>query len=144
MAADDLSAPLGQETKRGRGLSAAIIASLPQAVAIALAAFLSVFVLWVVISDNPFGGEPMAVVRIESADAAAGGRRAGGSRAGRARGQMKPPPRRRARSAMMVRPRVARSCRCRLRRPQPMPRRTPAIPEPSSSSTARPARARRS
>jgi uncharacterized protein len=64
MAADDLSAPLGQETKRGRGLSAAIIASLPQAVAIALAAFLGGFVLWVVIADNPFGGEPMAVVRI--------------------------------------------------------------------------------
>jgi hypothetical protein len=29
MAADDLSAPLGQETKRGRGLSTAIEASLP-------------------------------------------------------------------------------------------------------------------
>lgn len=49
MAADDLSAPLGQETKRGRGLSTAIKASLPQAIAIALAAFLGAFVLWAVI-----------------------------------------------------------------------------------------------
>jgi uncharacterized protein len=64
MAADDLSAPLGQESKRGRGVPAAIIASLPQAVTIALATFLAVFVLWAVIADNPFGGEPMAVVQI--------------------------------------------------------------------------------
>ena len=64
MAADDLSAPLGQETKRGRGLSTAIKASLPQGIAIALATFLGAFVLWAVIADNPFGGEPMAVVQI--------------------------------------------------------------------------------
>jgi len=64
MAADDLSAPLGQETKRGRGLSTAIKASLPQAIATALATFLGAFVLWAVIADNPFGGEPMAVVQI--------------------------------------------------------------------------------
>jgi uncharacterized protein len=63
MTADDLSAPLGQERKR-RGISATIIASLPQAIAIALASFLSVFVLWAAIADNPFGGEPMAVVQI--------------------------------------------------------------------------------
>ena len=64
MAADELSAPLGQETKRGRGFSTAIMASLPQAIAIALATFLGAFVLWAVIADNPFGGEPMAVVQI--------------------------------------------------------------------------------
>jgi uncharacterized protein len=65
MAADDLSAPLGQQTKRGRGVSAAtIIASLPQAITIALAAFLGVFVLWALLADNPFGGEPMAVTQI--------------------------------------------------------------------------------
>ena len=65
MAADDLSAPLGQQTKRGRGISAAaIIASLPQAITFALAAFLGVFVLWAVLADNPFGGEPMAVTQI--------------------------------------------------------------------------------
>jgi polysaccharide deacetylase 2 family uncharacterized protein YibQ len=64
MAADELSAPLGQETKRGRGFSTAIMASLPQAIAIALATFLGAFVLWAIIADNPFGGEPMAVVQI--------------------------------------------------------------------------------
>ena len=66
MAADDLSAPLGQDTRRGRGLSAAIMASTPQAVAIALATFFGTFVLWAVIADNPFGGEPIAVVQIGS------------------------------------------------------------------------------
>jgi polysaccharide deacetylase 2 family uncharacterized protein YibQ len=64
MAADDLSAPLGQETKRGRSFSAAITASMPQATAIALGTFLGAFVLWAVIVDNPIGGEPMAVVQI--------------------------------------------------------------------------------
>jgi uncharacterized protein len=64
MAADDLSAPLGQETKRHHGFSAAIMASMPQAIAIALATFLGIFVLWAVIADNPFGGQPMAVVQI--------------------------------------------------------------------------------
>ena len=63
MAADDLSAPLGQESKR-RGVSAAVVASLPQAIAIALATFLGVFVLWAFIAENPFGGEPMATVKI--------------------------------------------------------------------------------
>jgi uncharacterized protein len=63
MAADDLSAPLGQESKR-RGISTAIIASLPRAIAVALATFLGAFVLWAIIADNPFGGEPMAVVQI--------------------------------------------------------------------------------
>ena len=67
MAADDLTAPLGQEAKRGRSFSAAITASMPQAIAIALAAFLGAFVLWAVIADNPFGGEPMAVVQISPA-----------------------------------------------------------------------------
>src|SRR5262249_39825019 len=64
MVADDLTAPLGQETKRGPSFSAGITASMPQAVAIALATFLGAFLLWAVIADNPFGGEPMAVVQI--------------------------------------------------------------------------------
>ena len=64
MAADDLSAPLGQETKRGRAIPAAIMASLPQAITIALGAFFGAFVLWAVVADNPFGGEPIAVVRV--------------------------------------------------------------------------------
>jgi hypothetical protein len=59
MAADDLSAPLGQETKRARVFTASMHA-------IALATFLAAFVLWAVIADNPFGGEPMAVVQISS------------------------------------------------------------------------------
>lgn len=64
MAADDLSAPLGQQTKRGRAIPAAVIASLPQAITIALGAFLGAFVLWAVVADNPFGGEPIAVVQV--------------------------------------------------------------------------------
>jgi hypothetical protein len=64
MAADGLSAPLDRETKRGRDFSAAIAALVPQAIAIALGTFLGTFVLWAVIADNPFGGEPMAVVQI--------------------------------------------------------------------------------
>ena len=65
MAADDLSAPLGRQTKRGRAVSVAtIIASLPQAITIALAVFLCVFLLWAVLADNPFGGEPMTVTQI--------------------------------------------------------------------------------
>ena len=47
----DLSAPLGQETKHGRGFSAAITASMPQAIAIAVATFFAAFVLWAVIRD---------------------------------------------------------------------------------------------
>jgi hypothetical protein len=65
MAADDLSAPLGRQTKRGRAVSVAtIMASLPQAITIALAVFLGVFLLWAVLADNPFGGEPMTVTQI--------------------------------------------------------------------------------
>jgi polysaccharide deacetylase 2 family uncharacterized protein YibQ len=67
MTADELNAPLGQDTKRGRGLSAAITASMPQAITIALATFLGAFVLWAVIAENAFGGEPMAVVQISPA-----------------------------------------------------------------------------
>jgi hypothetical protein len=74
MAADDLTAPLRQETKRGRSFSAAITASMPQAIAIALATFLGAFVLWAVIADNPFGGEPMAVVQISPAAESGPGR----------------------------------------------------------------------
>jgi len=81
MAADDLTAPLGQEAKRGRSFSAAITASMPQAIAIALAAFLGAFVLWVVIADNPFGGEPLAVVQISPANGVARHRRTGRARA---------------------------------------------------------------
>ena len=65
MAADELSAPLGQEIKRRRRFSAAIIKSMPQAIAVALGIFLGGFVLWAVVADNPFGGEPMVAVPID-------------------------------------------------------------------------------
>jgi polysaccharide deacetylase 2 family uncharacterized protein YibQ len=59
MTADDLSAPLGQQPKKRRR---AIALPIPQIIAGVLALFLGVFVLWAVIGDDPFGGEPMAVV----------------------------------------------------------------------------------
>ena len=59
MTADDLTAPLGREPKKRRR---AIKIPVPQIIAGALAAFLGVFVLWAVVADDPFGGEPMAVV----------------------------------------------------------------------------------
>jgi hypothetical protein len=59
MTADDLTAPLGQEpNKRRRSRKLPI----PQIVAGALTLFLGIFVLWAVVADDPFGGEPMAVV----------------------------------------------------------------------------------
>jgi len=64
MTADDLSAPLGRETKRRGGLSTAIIASLPRVLLIALATFVGVFLVWAIIGDNPYGGEPTAVVTV--------------------------------------------------------------------------------
>jgi polysaccharide deacetylase 2 family uncharacterized protein YibQ len=62
MTADDLSAPLGQQQKK---LRRAIPITTSQALAGALALFLGVFVLWAVLGDNPFGGEPMVVVPID-------------------------------------------------------------------------------
>jgi uncharacterized protein len=61
---DDLSAPLGQEPRHRRGLSATIVASMPHAIAAALAAFVGIFVLWAIVAENPYGGEPMAVVEV--------------------------------------------------------------------------------
>jgi polysaccharide deacetylase 2 family uncharacterized protein YibQ len=61
MTADDLSAPLGQQPlKRRRKLPIQI----PHVIAAALAIFLGVFVLWVLVGDDPFGGEPMVAVPI--------------------------------------------------------------------------------
>jgi uncharacterized protein len=59
MAVDDLTAPLGRPRKRRRW---AFKLPVPQIVAGALAAFLGLFVLWAVVADDPYGGEPMAVV----------------------------------------------------------------------------------
>jgi uncharacterized protein len=59
MTADDLSAPLGQQQKRRRRTIRIPVSPI---VAGALALFLGLFVLWAVIADDPFGGEPMVVV----------------------------------------------------------------------------------
>ncbi len=62
MTVDDLNKPLGQEPpKRRRKFPVAI----PHVVAAALAIFLSMFVLWAIVSDDPFGGEPMVAVPID-------------------------------------------------------------------------------
>jgi uncharacterized protein len=58
MTADDLSAPLRRQPRGGRGIPIPV----PQIIVGVLALFLTVFVLWAVIGDDPFGGEPMAVV----------------------------------------------------------------------------------
>jgi polysaccharide deacetylase 2 family uncharacterized protein YibQ len=58
MTADDLTAPLGRQPRGRRRVK---LPALP-AIAGALALFLAVFVLWAVVADDPFGGEPMAVI----------------------------------------------------------------------------------
>jgi uncharacterized protein len=58
MTADDLSAPLGRNRKPRRALRLPVL----QIIAGVLALFLAVFVFWAIIGDDPFGGEPMAVV----------------------------------------------------------------------------------
>jgi polysaccharide deacetylase 2 family uncharacterized protein YibQ len=59
MATDDLTAPLGRELKKRRRT---IKIPVPQIATGLLAAFLGIFVLWAVVTEDPFGGEPMAVV----------------------------------------------------------------------------------
>jgi hypothetical protein len=59
MSMDDLTAPLGRQLKKRRR---AIKLPVPQIIAGVLAAFLGVFVLWAVVADDPYGGEPWAVV----------------------------------------------------------------------------------
>ncbi len=66
MTADDLSAPLGQgqlkaPPKRRRKFPLAI----SHVIAGALAIFVGIFMLWAIIGDNPFGGEPMVAVPID-------------------------------------------------------------------------------
>jgi uncharacterized protein len=68
MTADDLSAPLGQrEPERRRKFPV----PLPAVIATALALFLGVFVVWAIVSDDPFGGEPVVAVPIDLHAAAA-------------------------------------------------------------------------
>lgn len=62
MTADDLSAPLGQQPlKRRRKFPV----PMPHVIATALAIFLGVFVLWALLGDDPFGGEPTVAVPID-------------------------------------------------------------------------------
>lgn len=62
MTADDLSTPLGQQQlKRRRKIPVA----LPKVIVAALGMFLGVFVVWALVSDDPFGGEPMVAVPID-------------------------------------------------------------------------------
>ena len=61
MTVDDLTAPLRRRLKPQRGLKIPVT---PLIVG-ALALFLLVFVLWAIVADDPFGGEPVAVVRAD-------------------------------------------------------------------------------
>jgi len=61
MSADDLNAPLGQQLRKRR-LSIPITTS--QVMAGVLALFLGVLVVWAMVGNNPFGGEPIVVVPI--------------------------------------------------------------------------------
>jgi uncharacterized protein len=73
VAADDLSAPLGQETTpttAKKKLSKLPIA-LPWAIVGALSLCLAVFVLWAALVQDPFGGEPVVVVAADKRIAAA-------------------------------------------------------------------------
>ncbi|MEA2987863.1 MAG: uncharacterized protein QOG83_574 [Alphaproteobacteria bacterium] len=60
MAADDLSAPLGQNRTRKRRLALPI--AVPQVALGALALSVAVFAGWAMLVDDPFGGEPITVV----------------------------------------------------------------------------------
>jgi uncharacterized protein len=59
--ADDLNAPLGQRPRQRRGN---IRIPIPQIIAGALALFVGVFAFWAAVRNDPFGGEPVAVLPI--------------------------------------------------------------------------------
>jgi hypothetical protein len=61
MTVDDLTAPLRRRLKSQSGLKVPITPIIIGA----LALFLAVFVLWAIVADDPFGGEPVAVVRTD-------------------------------------------------------------------------------
>jgi len=60
VAADDLSAPLGQNPKKKRRFRLPV--AIPQVVAGLLGLIVAVFAAWALVMDDPLGGEPMAVV----------------------------------------------------------------------------------
>jgi polysaccharide deacetylase 2 family uncharacterized protein YibQ len=70
MTADDLNAPLGQQPKKRRF---AIPITTSQVLGGALALFLGAFVLWASLGNNPFGGEPMVVAKINAPSGPAAG-----------------------------------------------------------------------
>ena len=62
MTADDFSAPLGQQpVKRRRRLPIAV----PHVIAGALGLFFALFVVWIIVGDGSFGGEPTVTVPID-------------------------------------------------------------------------------
>ena len=61
--ADDLTAPLGQEAKKKRRATLPLF--VPQAAAGALGLSVVIFLLWAATAEDPFGGEPMAVVLVD-------------------------------------------------------------------------------
>ena len=62
--ADDLSAPLGQETVRKKRRRLRLPFSATQAIAVLMGLFLLAFLGFAIFNDNPFGGEPGARVAI--------------------------------------------------------------------------------
>jgi polysaccharide deacetylase 2 family uncharacterized protein YibQ len=62
MTTDELSAPLGQAPRKPRRKFPITV---PHVVAGALALFLGTFVLWAIVGDDPFGGEPTATAPVE-------------------------------------------------------------------------------
>ena len=69
--ADDLSAPLGQDTKGKKRFALPLRVS--HMLAGALGLCLLIFAGWVVFADNPLGGEPMVVVSADARPPAQGG-----------------------------------------------------------------------
>jgi polysaccharide deacetylase 2 family uncharacterized protein YibQ len=67
MADDDLSAPLGQRSKKKRRFVLPV--TVPQLIAGALTLCLSTVAGWALFVDDPFGGEPMVVVSMAGRDA---------------------------------------------------------------------------
>jgi hypothetical protein len=62
--ADDLSAPLGQETVRKPRRRTRLPFTATQALAVLMGLFLTAFLGFVLFNDNPLGGEPMARVAL--------------------------------------------------------------------------------
>lgn len=60
MAADDLSAPLGQDKNKKRRFVLPI--AVPYVIAGALGLFVAIFIGWALLANDPLGGEPVVVV----------------------------------------------------------------------------------